>query len=160
MVAIGLALNLKEIPKLCWGQMLYIFRRESEYYVFLCFTFYKIIYRGINFSETEFTQCLVFFVVKRSPLNTCPKWPSQAAQTISILLPSASGICLTAPASSSSKLGHPQCESNLSSDRYSGVLHLRHTYVPVSVLLVYSPVKGLSVPLCIITRSSSGVSSL
>ena len=25
---------------------------------------------GINFSEIEFTQCLVFFSVKRSPLKT------------------------------------------------------------------------------------------
>lgn len=28
---------------------------------------------GMNFSEIEFTQCLVFFAVIRSPIKTCPK---------------------------------------------------------------------------------------
>jgi len=102
---------------------------------------------GINFKEMELTQCRVFFVVNFSPLNTCPKCASQFVQTISTRLPSASGLCFTAPAISSSKLGQPQCESNLSCDLYKGVLQRRQMYVPVSLLLLYSPVKGLSVPL-------------
>ena len=107
-----------------------------------------------------FTQWRVSFAVKRSPVKTCPKCPPQLLQTISTLLPSASGTFFTAPGISSSKLGQPQCESNLSSDLYNGVLHWRQTYVPDILLFVYSPVNGISVPLLIITLASSAVSLL
>ena len=43
-----------------------------------------------------------------SPVNTCPRWPSQLAQSISTRRPSASVSRLTDPTISSSKLGQPQ----------------------------------------------------
>src|SRR6476646_6873305 len=64
--------------------------------------FCVVIYAGTNFSEIEFTQCLVFFGVKRSPTNTCPRCAPQLAQMISTLLPSASFTRFTAPFISSS----------------------------------------------------------
>lgn len=79
---------------------------------------------GTNNIEMEFTQCLVFLLVNPSPRNTWPRCASQLAQTISVRLPSGSGILFTAPLISSSKLGQPQCESNLLSDLYKGALHL------------------------------------
>jgi hypothetical protein len=115
---------------------------------------------GTNFSETELTQCLVFLGVRYSPSKTWPKWAPQLAHTISTRLPSASGIRFTAPGISSSKLGQPQCDSNLVSEVYKGVSHLLHTYNPCASLFNSEPVKGRSVPLCNITRSSSGVSLL
>src|SRR5665647_155564 len=110
--------------------------------------------------EIEFTQYRVFFSVKPSPENTCPKCAPQLAHTISVRLPSASVCRITAPGISSSKLGHPQCDSNLSSERYNGALHCLQTYVPEALLSTYSPVKGRSVALFIITACSSGVSLL
>lgn len=110
--------------------------------------------------DKEFTQCRVFFGVKLSPSNTCPRCASHFAHTISIRRPSASSTRFTAPGISSSKLGQPQWDSNLSAARYKGASHLLHKYVPFSLLLRSSPVKGFSVPLCTIIYSSSGVSLL
>ncbi len=64
----------------------------------------------------ELTQCLIFLAEKPSPSNTWPKWPLQFAHTISVRMPSLSGSLLIAPLISSSKLGHPQPDLNLSSD--------------------------------------------
>src|SRR5690606_3744475 len=114
----------------------------------------------MNFIDNEFTQCRVFFDVNLSPSNTCPRWASHLAQRISTRRPSASSTRFTAPGISSSKLGQPQCDSNLSFERYNGASHLLQMYVPSSLLLSSSPVKGLSVPLCTIMYSSSGVSLL
>jgi hypothetical protein len=72
---------------------------------------------GIKSIEIEFTQCRTFFFVKPSPKNTCPKCAPQLAQVISVRTPSASKLRLTAPGISSSKLGHPQSDSNLFSER-------------------------------------------
>ena len=63
-----------------------------------------------NFIEIEFTQWRVFFAVNPSPKNTWPKCAPQLAQTISVRMPSASGILFTAPFISSSKLGHPHSD--------------------------------------------------
>src|SRR5690606_10615302 len=92
-------------------------------YLLDCSIFWSLRYtfryfsNGTNYIEMELTQCLVFFVVNPSPKNTCPRCPPQLAHTISVRMPSGSGIRLTAPFISSSKLGHPQCDSNLSSER-------------------------------------------
>src|SRR5690606_38288707 len=83
-----------------------------------------VYFAGTNFNEIELTQCLTFFSVKYSPSNTWPRGPLQLAHNISILLPSASSTRSMAPGISSSKLGHPQCASNLSCDLYKGVSHL------------------------------------
>src|SRR5690606_849895 len=102
---------------------------------------------GINSSDTEFTQCLVFLSVNLSPKKTCPKCPPQLLQIISVRLPSASGNFVTAPSISSSKLGQPQFDSNLSEDLYKGVLQRLQAYVPFSLWSLNLPVKGRSVPL-------------
>ena len=78
---------------------------------------------GTKTSEIELTQCRVSLRVRPSPKKTCPRCPPQFAQTISVRLPSASGIRFTAPGISSSKLGQPQSDLNLSVDLYNGVLH-------------------------------------
>ncbi len=72
---------------------------------------------GTNRIEIELTQWRVFFLVIRSPRNTWPRCPSHRAHRISIRRPSPSDSRRTAPGISSSKLGHPQPESNLSDDR-------------------------------------------
>src|SRR6185312_14350225 len=46
----------------------------------------------------------------------------------------------------SSKLGHPQLESNLASDEKSGCPQATHSYIPLSWLFQKAPVKGRSVP--------------
>ena len=74
--------------------------------------------------DKEFTQCRVFLGVNLSPSKTWPKCASQLLQRISTRRPSASSKRLTAPGISSSKLGQPQCDSNLSLERYKGVSHL------------------------------------
>src|ERR1700722_3503919 len=99
---------------------------------------------GTNFIETEFTQCRTFFGVRYSPSNTWPKCAPQLAQTISTRRPSASGMRFTAPGISSSKLGQPQCDSNLDSEVYNGVWHLLHTYKPCAWLFNNAPVNGRS----------------
>jgi hypothetical protein len=115
---------------------------------------------GTNFMESEFTQWRVFLGVRYSPSKTWPKCAPQLAHTISTRRPSASGTRFTAPGISSSKLGQPQCDSNLVADSYKGVSHLLHTYTPSALLLSNEPVNGRSVPLCSITYSSSGVKLL
>src|ERR1700743_2462377 len=107
--------------------------------------------------DTEFTQWRTFFGVRYSPSNTWPRWAPQLAQTISTRRPSASGTRFTAPGISSSKLGHPQCDSNFDADVYSGVSQRLHTYRPSALLFNNAPVNGRSVPLYNIMRSSSGV---
>src|SRR5206468_6718640 len=52
---------------------------------------------GTNLREIEFTQCRVFLAVNRSPTKTWPRWPAQAAHSISTRLPSGSGTRRTAP---------------------------------------------------------------
>jgi len=118
-----------------------------------------IYFPGTNFIDIEFTQWRIFFSVKPSPVNTCPRCPPQRAQAISVRMPSASKLLCTAPGISSSKLGQPQVELNLSFELYKGASHCLQTYTPVSLLFTYSPVKGASVPLSRITLFSSGVSS-
>jgi len=113
-----------------------------------------------NFIDTEFTQCRTFFGVRYSPSKTWPKCAPQLAQTISTRRPSASGTRFTAPGISSSKLGHPQCDSNFDSEVYKGASQRLQTYSPLASLFNNEPVNGRSVPLWIITRSSSGVSLL
>ena len=113
-----------------------------------------------NFIDTEFTQWRVFLGVKYSPSKTWPKCAPQFAQTISTRRPSASFTRLTAPGISSSKLGQPQCDSNLDSEVYKGVSHLLHTYKPCAWLFNSEPVNGRSVPLCNMIYSSSGVNLL
>lgn len=76
----------------------------------------------MNLIETLFTQWRSSVgVLKPSPLNTWPRCPPQAAQVISTLRPSGSGVRFMAPGSPSKKAGQPQPESNLVSDLYSGV---------------------------------------
>ena len=82
----------------------------------------------------------MFLSVNLSPIKTCPKCAPHALHRISVLLPSASVSLRTAPEISSSKLGHPQCESNLSSDRYKGASHLLQMYVPIALLSNKVPV--------------------
>src|SRR6201985_2168139 len=115
---------------------------------------------GTKFMESELTQCLTFFGVKYSPSKTWPKCAPQLAHTISTRRPSASGTRFTAPGISSSKLGQPQCDSNLVADSYNGASHLLHTYTLSALLFSNEPVNGRSVPLCSITYSSSGVNLL
>ena len=71
--------------------------------------------------------------------------------------PCASTSRRTAPGISSSKLGQPQNDSNLSSERYSGASQRLQMYKPCALLLSNEPVNGRSVPLYNITLSSSGV---
>jgi hypothetical protein len=87
---------------------------------------------GMKSIEIEFTQWRVFFFVKPSAKNTCPKCAPQVAQIISVRTPSASKIRFTPPGISSSKLGHPQSASNLLSERYNAAPQRLHTYVPFS----------------------------
>ena len=54
-------------------------------------------YCATKFIEIEFTQWRVSFGVWPSPVKTCPRWPPQLAQTISVRRPSASGTRSTAP---------------------------------------------------------------
>ncbi len=89
----------------------------------------------IKSRESELTQCRVFFLVKPSPEKTWPKWPPHFAQVISVRFPSLSIVRFTAPGISLSNEGHPHPESNLSSDRKSGVLQWRQTYNPFSECL-------------------------
>ena len=105
----------------------------------------------------EFTQCLISFGVKCSPLNRWPRCPPHLAQVISVRLPSASRVLFIAPDISSSKDGQPQVDSNFCSEVYSGASHCLQTYLPFAVLFSYSPVKGASVPLPSITLFSSSV---
>ena len=72
---------------------------------------------GMKSIEIEFTQCLVFFPVKPSPMKTWPKCAPHLAHWISVRTPSESGRRFTAPEISSSKLGQPQSASNLLSER-------------------------------------------
>jgi hypothetical protein len=52
----------------------------------------------MNLSEILLTQCRSSVgVLNPSPLKTCPKCPPQAAQVISIRLPSGSGVRAMAP---------------------------------------------------------------
>ena len=95
-----------------------------------------------NFMESELTQWRVFLAVNLSPVNTCPRCPSQLAQTISVRRPSASFTRRTRPGISSSKLGHPHPERNLSSDRYSGDVALSTNIKPRSIMLVEFACKG------------------
>jgi hypothetical protein len=71
---------------------------------------------GTKRIDTLLTQCRVFFAVMRSPSNTCPRWPLQLLQTISVrTMPRLESLWRsTAPGISSSKLGQPQPEWNLS----------------------------------------------
>lgn len=112
----------------------------------------------MNNNEIEFTQWRVLAGVKPSPSKTCPKWPPHCEQVISVRIPSASKLRLTAPGISLSKLGQPQRASNLFTEWYSGWWHWRQTKVPISFMVSYSPLNGASVPLSIITLFSSGVS--
>ena len=81
---------------------------------------------GTKTREIEFTQCRTLFPVKPSPRKTWPKCAPQLAQSISVRIPSGSGILFKAPGISSSKLGHPQPALNLSFERYSATLqHLQ-----------------------------------
>lgn len=73
---------------------------------------------------------------------------------------SASVCFATAPGISSSKLGQPQWLSNLSSERYSGMLQRRQMKVPLSFKSVSSPANARSVPLSTMTRVSASVSAL
>src|SRR4051812_11857856 len=57
------------------------------------------------------------------------------------------------------KLGQPQCESNLASDVKSSCPHAAQTYLPSSLVSVYSPVNGRSVPFWRRIWYCSGVSS-
>jgi hypothetical protein len=82
---------------------------------------------GTKTSDTELTQWRVSFEVYFSPLKTWPKCPSQLVHVISVRLPSASVVFFTAPLISSSKLGHPQLDSNLSEELYKGALHCLQT---------------------------------
>src|SRR5215212_8452888 len=115
---------------------------------------------GIKRIDNELTQSRVFLFVNPSPRNSCPKCAPQFAHSISVLIPSGSGIRLTAFGKLSSKLGHPHPASNLLLDENRGALHLLQINVPSSLKLSYSPVKGASVALSTITLFCSGVSLL
>lgn len=133
------------------------------FFLFSCFIFIfwnVASYSATNRIDSEFTQWRMFLGVIRSPSNTWPRWPSQLAQTISTrFIPNEISVWRrTAPGISSSKEGQPQPLSNLSEDRYKGVLHRRQIKWPFPLWVLYSPVKARSVPLCAITCSSSGVS--
>ena len=120
----------------------------------------RLLSAGAKAREIEFTQCRTSFAVKPSARKTCPKWAPQLPQTISVRTPSSSGMRFTAPGISSSKLGQPQLALNLSSERYSAALQRLQTYVPFSQESSYLPLKGCSVPLWMMTSSSSLVNSL
>src|SRR5919201_2749303 len=105
--------------------------------------------------DNELTHSRVFFSVKYSPRNSCPKCPPQFAHCISVLNPSGSGTRFIAFGKLSSKLGHPHPALNLLLDENRGALQLRQINVPASYKLSYSPVKGASVALCVIILSSS-----
>ena len=92
--------------------------------------------------------------VKCSLVNTCPRWPLQLAQVISVRWPSGSGVLVTDPGISLSKAGQPQWALNLSIERYNSALHFRHIYVPGSKQSSYSPENGGSVPFSSITNCS------
>ena len=110
--------------------------------------------------ERELTQWRVFFFVKRSPVNSWPKWALQLAHWISVLIPSGSGTLFKELGNSLSKEGQPQPELNLASDEKRGALHLRQIKTPSSKKSSYSPEKGASVPLSTIISSSFKVSLL
>src|SRR5215212_3021540 len=115
---------------------------------------------GIKRIDNELTQSRVFLFVKPSPRNSCPKCAPQFAHSISVLIPSGSGICLTAFGKLSSKLGHPHPASNLLLDENRGALHLLQINVPSLLRSSYSPVNGGSVPLYTMTFSSWEVNLL
>ena len=72
---------------------------------------------GTNASDSELTQCLVFFGVSLSPSKTCPRCPAQFEQTISVRRPSGSIRRKTASGRFSSNAGQPQEHVNLSDER-------------------------------------------
>src|SRR5215831_10405170 len=87
---------------------------------------------GIKRMDNEFTHSRVFLFVKCSPRNSCPKCAPQFIHSISVLIPSGSGIRFIAFEKVSSKLGHPQPASNLLFEEKRGALHLRQINVPSS----------------------------
>lgn len=112
---------------------------------------------GVNLTEMLLTQCRSSVgVLNPSPLNTWPRCPPQAAQVISVLLPSGSGERFMAPGRPSKKAGQPHPELNLVVDLYNGVPHPAHSYVPSSKNLSYSPVPRGSVPFWRRIRNCSG----
>ena len=77
---------------------------------------------GVNDSDSEFTQNRSR-VGSGPSLNTCPRWPSQRAQRISVrIMPWLSSECSAtfSFATGWKKLGHPVPELNLASDENSG----------------------------------------
>jgi hypothetical protein len=68
---------------------------------------------GIKRIDNEFAHSRVFLFVKFSPRNSCPKCAPQFVHSISVRIPSGSGIRFIAFGRFSSKLGHPHPASNL-----------------------------------------------
>src|SRR5262249_37384179 len=72
---------------------------------------------GENLIDREFTQWRGFFAGSRPPQETGPRWPPPLFQGGSGAAAAGSGARLTAPGTSSSKLGQPQSLANFVSDR-------------------------------------------
>ena len=70
--------------------------------------------------DKEFTHSLVFFKVKFSPINSCPRCAPHLEHSISVLIPSGSGNRFIAFGKLSSNAGHPHPASNLFLEEKSG----------------------------------------
>ena len=87
-------------------------------------------------------------------LNTCPRCASHSLHLTSILVMPwewsdfSITLCLSL---GTKKLGHPQPASNLASDSNRGVLQHMQVYEPLALKSQYLPVKGRSVPACLVT---------
>lgn len=92
--------------------------------------------------------------------KTWPKWLPQLAQVTSILLIpwELSSRKTTLPGKAWSKLGQPVLESNLALEENKGLPQAAHIYMPLSLVWMYCPVKGVSVPFSLKIRYCSGVS--
>ena len=93
--------------------------------------------------------------------KTCPKCESQCRHSTSVLclerLRSSCFLIFSSP-SDSEKLGHPQLESNLVSDRNKSFPQHKHLYVPFVLVSRYFPLKGSSVPFFLQISNCSSVS--
>ena len=113
------------------------------------------------FNEIELIQYLKFVGFGPSS-NTCPKCAPHLLQFTSVrVIPyDVSEIySIFSSLTGFQKLGHPEPESNFASDRNNSSPQHEHLYAPSSLLLLYLPENGGSVPWLIQTSYWFGLSS-
>jgi hypothetical protein len=109
----------------------------------------NLCYCFLNERDKELTQYR-WPVVSCGPSGkTCPKWPPQLVQVISVLtIPCAvSSVYVTIPSRAWSKLGQPHPLSYLRLDENNTDSQFAHAYSPFSLLWSKVPLKGVSVAL-------------